>query len=175
MIKPSSLREALIACNPSLETTPEALHTYISNGTAASTMGSGGGWRYHYTCEILLTDFAGHPDSIFAPLIAWVREYQPDLLLNQDDKKQISFEVEVLSDTTYDIAIKLPLSESVVLTTVDGQLIATHTPEPKFHDYPEGITWDLYVKGVSIPWPPESTADMNIPEWAMNPAGAGTT
>lgn len=172
MIKPSSLREALIATNPALKDAPDSLHTFIEGGTVASTMGNTGAWRYHYTLQILLTDFAGHPDSIFAPLIGWVREFQPDLLLNQDDKKQIQFEVELLSESTYDIAIKLPLSESVVLSTVDGKLVATHTPEPKFHDYPEGITWDLYVKGVHIDWPPATAEAMNVPTWAMNPPSA---
>lgn len=166
MIKPASLRAALIACNTALKTAPESFHTFIEQGTVRASMGRGNGWRYHYTLHILLTDFAGHPDSLFAPLIAWVRENQPDLLLGQDDKKEIGFEVDVLNDTTYDIAIKLPLSESVVLTEVDGQITATHTPEPKLDAY-EGWTWELFVKGVQIDWPPKTAEDMNIPAWAL--------
>jgi hypothetical protein len=149
MIKPASLREALIACNPALANAPETLYTFIEKGTVASSVGKTNGWRYHYTLNLLLTDFAGHPDSLFAPLIAWVRAHQPDLLLNQDDRKQIEFEVEVLDNETYDISIKLPLSESVVLSDVNGQLTATHMPEPKLDDYPEGITWELMVGGVA--------------------------
>lgn len=131
MNKPASLREALIASNPHLRQRPDSLFTFIESGTVAATMGSGNGWRYHYTLSLLLTDYAGHPDSVFAPLIAWVRDNQPDLLLNQDGKQQIGFEVDVLSDATYDIAIKLPLSESVVLTQgADGRITATHRAEP---------------------------------------------
>ncbi len=131
MNKIASLREALLASNPHLRQRPDSLFTFIESGTIAATMGRGNGWRYHYSLSLLLTDYAGHPDSVFAPLIAWVRDNQPDILLDQSGKQQIGFEVEVLSDATYDIAIKLPLSESVVLTQgTDGKITATHKAEP---------------------------------------------
>ncbi len=167
MIKQASLRAALIETNPALATEPEKLAVYIEGGRVAATLGRSNAWRYHYTLNITLIDWAGHPDSLFAPLLAWVRIHQPDLLLNPDTQNSIEFEVEILADQTYDIAIKLPLSESVVLSEIDGRLHATHTPEPKLHDYPEGIDWRLFVKGIAIDWPPATTEDMNIPAWLI--------
>lgn len=157
MNKPASLRAALIAANPHLKTRPEALHTFIESGNIAATLGAGNGWRYHYTLSLLVTDYAGHPDSIFAPLIAWLRTHQPDLLLNQDDRQQIGFEVEVLDDQTYDIAIKLPLTESVVLSEADGRITATHRPEPTVPGINEDddTVWSYFLNGEPVTWPPQ--------------------
>lgn len=157
MIKPGSLREALITANPHMQTDPDHLAIFIDSGEIRAKLGTVTGWRYHYMLHIVICDYAGHPDSLVAPLLAWVARHQPDLL-QDPEKNKISFEVEILSDRTYDMLIKLPLSESVILSKKDGLTVATHKPEPVVPGMEEYIGgWDLFVNGVATEWPIKNT------------------
>jgi len=96
-----------------------------------------------------------------------VATHQPDLLQNPDRHK-ISFEVEILNDQTYDIAIKLKLTESVVITTQDGKPggppIAQHKPEPVIEGMEApGAGWALYLHGVETDWPITDPDSVKLP------------
>lgn len=162
MIKIASLRETLLAANPYLAAAPDKLHVLIESGHVATTMASGASFHCAYTAAILVMDYAGHPDSLFVPLIGWLRRHQPDLLLNHDKQKNaITFEAELISATTADIAIKVPLTERVIVRTTNGQLTADHKAEPEL-DPGADIPWELYLKNVHVPWPPKSVADIPV-------------
>lgn len=167
MIKPASLREALIRANPHISTSPDNFALFIDEGEVHASLSHAQGWRYQYTLNIVLVDYAGHPDSIFAPLLAWVATHQSDLLQNPDRPK-ISFEVEILNDQTYDIAIKLKLTESVVISTADGKaggaLIAQHMPEYVIEGMEApGAAWELYLHGVETEWPITDPDNVQLP------------
>lgn len=163
MIKPNSLRDAVLLANPDLPTDPAHLSLYIDAGEIRSKLGQTTGFRYHYTLNLIVLDYSKHPDCIVAPLLAWVVRNQPDLL-QDPEKGKISFEVNFNTDSTYDLAIKMPLSESVILSKKDGQTVATHKPEPTVPGMEEYMgDWDLYIKGVATAWPIQDPEALPLP------------
>lgn len=149
MNKPESLRRALTETNPHLRQAPESLHVFIDAGSVRANLAPGLHFTYAYTLNILITDYPGHPDSLFVPLIGWVKRHQPDLLQNPDNRDAIKFEAELLSNTTADLSIKLPLTESVLVRLVGSGLEAEHLPEPLIEEF-DDTPWELYMKGVSV-------------------------
>ncbi|MFL9898547.1 phage tail protein [Paraburkholderia fungorum] len=121
MIKPASLRAALVAAISSLKINPDALTVFIDRGSIAATGSRSLSFEYRYVCNALLLDFAGEADDVFIALVAWVRENQPDLVTNADERANgITYEIDILSNATVDISIKLTLTESVVVS-IDGE------------------------------------------------------
>lgn len=148
MYKPQSLRDFLTAAIPQLATDPDRLSVYIPSGGIVSTLAPGLSWEYRYTLDVIITDFAGDPDVVMAPLIAWMRVNQPDALANPDlAERAINFEADITSNATVDIAVSLTLTERAICTPRDdGGHDVTHPPEPQ----PEApLTqpkhWQLYV------------------------------
>lgn len=128
MIKPASLRAALVAAIPSLRINPDALTVFIDRGSIAATGSHTLSFEYRYVCNALLLDFAGEADDVFIALVAWVRENQPDLVTNLDERANgITYEIDILSNATVDISIKLALTESVVVSVdTEGKRTVTH-------------------------------------------------
>ncbi|MFL9888968.1 phage tail protein [Paraburkholderia agricolaris] len=128
MIKPASLRAALVAAIPSLKVNPDALTVFIDRGSIAATGAHSLSFEYSYVCNALLLDFAGEADDVFIALVAWVRENQPDLVTNLDERANgITYEIDILNNATVDISIKLTLTESVVVSVdPDGKRTVTH-------------------------------------------------
>lgn len=131
MIKPASLRAALVAAIPSLKVNPDALTVFIDRGSIAATGTRSLSFEYRYLCNALLLDFAGEADDVFIALVAWVRENQPDLVTNADERANgITYEIDILSNSTVDISIKLTLTESVVVSVdADGKRTVTHVDD----------------------------------------------
>jgi hypothetical protein len=132
MNKANSLRKALNAAVPSLTTVPDKLLIFIDAGNIIATGAASGSFDYAYTLNVMLLDFAGDADIVFAALMAWIKRNQSDLLTNDDLRKTgISFEADQLTQTTVDLSIKLKLTESVVVGTDDtGAQTITHVDEP---------------------------------------------
>ena len=117
MIKPASLRAALAAAVPYLARNPEALHVRIESGEIHSTMSGGLSYEYQFDIVALVTDYAGPADLLFLPIVAWLQQAQPDILLNPNRRADFSFEVDVLDAEKCDIEIRLAkLTERVVVT-----------------------------------------------------------
>lgn len=132
MHKPDSLRAALTAAIPDLRDSPERLAMFIDKGSLRATAVPGLSFEYRYKLQLLLLDFAGHPDQVMVPLLAWLFVHQNELLANHDRNKDgISFEAELLDKARVDLQITLALTERVKVTTQpDGSLRAEHLPEP---------------------------------------------
>ncbi|WP_336873662.1 phage tail protein, partial [Pseudomonas juntendi] len=79
MDKPNSLREHLLAAVPGLKNNPERLVMFINAGKVRCTAAASLSFEYGYTLQIMLTDFAGDPDSVMLPILGWVRVNQSDL------------------------------------------------------------------------------------------------
>ena len=127
---------------PSLVSDPDKLLVFIDAGNIIATGAASGSFDYAYTLNVMLLDFAGDADIVFAALIAWIKRNQSDLLTNDDLRKTgISFEADALTQTTVDLSIKLKLTESVVVGVDDaGAQTITHVDEP----VPEWETTGLY-------------------------------
>jgi hypothetical protein len=132
MKKANSLRLALTAAVPSLASDPDKLLVFIDAGNVVATGARSISFDYAYTLNVILLDFSGDADIVFAALVQWVRLNQSDLLTNDELRKTgIAFEADQLTQTTCDLSIRLKLTESVLVATDDagGQKI-THVDEP---------------------------------------------
>ncbi|HBN7642439.1 phage tail protein [Pseudomonas aeruginosa] len=152
MNKPNSLRAHLLAAVPELHKNPDRLLVFIDNGTIRSTAAHGLSFEYSYTLNVILTDFAGHPDAVAIPLLAWVMVNQHELLANQEKgKTAIAFEADVLDNSKVDLSIKLPLTERVIVKKqATGALDVTHPAEPQLEPFLEAGTWQLYAEGMLL-------------------------
>lgn len=134
MNKPNSLRDHLLAADTTLAQNPERLLVFIDEGNIRATAAPGLSFEWLYTLNVIITDYAGHPDNIAIPLLAWLRRNQPDLLTNiEKGKDAIGFEADILGNDKVDLSIKLPLTECVIVKRLpDESLEITHPPEPDY-------------------------------------------
>lgn len=132
-----------------LRHSPDRLLVFIDKGKLSCTAAASLSWEYGYELQIILTDFAGHPDAVMLPLLAWVRTNQSELLANQDKAAQgIGFEADILDNSKVDLAITLPLTERVVVKRqADGTYQIEHVPEPQYTAYHEPATWQVFAGG----------------------------
>jgi hypothetical protein len=66
----------------------------------------------------LVLDFAGDSDLVMIAIVEWARANQPDLVTNVDARSNgVTFEVDILNNSTVDLSIKMQLTESVAVST----------------------------------------------------------
>lgn len=174
MNKPESLRAHLLAAIAELKHNPERLIIFIDNGKVRCTAAASLSFEYVYDLQIILTDYAGHPDAVMLPLLGWLRVNQSELLANLTKSAEgIKFEVDVLANDKVDMAITLPLTERVVVRRQEnGTYDLSHPAEPQ---YTEQIAIEgnieIYAAGVLLasfpPAPPTDVLTLETP----HPAG----
>ncbi|GLO54773.1 tail protein [Pseudomonas putida] len=149
MNKPDSLRNHLLTAVPELRNDPDRLLVFIDNGTVRSTVAVGLSFEYAYTLNVMLTDFAGHPDALMIPLLAWLMVNQHELIANlEKGKEAISFEADVLDNSKVDLSIKLALTERVIVKKQDdGTLQVSHPDEPQLEPFLPAGDWKLFAGG----------------------------
>lgn len=171
MLKPASLRAAITAAIPHLQKNPQDLHIFIEEGSVKATMAGGLSSEIAYTLSATITDYVGEASIIFTPVIAWLWTNQPDMLQNPERMRDgFRFEADIIDHQRCDIAIKLQLTERIIVKTspatqtgASGEqeplpvpnglhgpaLIATITPRPEPQVDPLGhiVHWQLYING----------------------------
>ncbi|HBR1254777.1 TPA: phage tail protein [Klebsiella pneumoniae] len=148
MLKPNQLREAMTASSPLLQRNPESLNMFVDSGRIVSTLASSLSFEYQYQLNILVTDYAGDIDLIIVPVLAWLREHQPDIMATEEKRRTgFTFKADVLSDTTCDLSIDLQLTERVIVRSVDGALHVDHVGEPPL---PDNTPYQIYANGVPV-------------------------
>lgn len=118
MQKADSLRAALVAVLPYLETDPERLKLYVEEGRIRSPMTGNRGFAYAYKLTLELVGFAGHASIVFLAINDWLAVNQPDLLAG--GASGYTFEADLLDNETVDLLVYLDLTENVRLTDRDG-------------------------------------------------------
>ncbi|MFZ5705738.1 MAG: phage tail protein [Pseudomonadota bacterium] len=135
MLKPNSLRKAIVAALPDLRDKPDDLRLFVRKGRVLSKDGPGLGFEYRYTLLVELLDYAGDPDTVFAAILLWARRNQVDLLQGNSDRAGIRFDADQLSATAVDIVAELELSENVATRPRQaGGLELVHVEEPAPED-----------------------------------------
>ncbi|EMX66461.1 P2 phage tail completion R family protein [Escherichia coli Jurua 18/11] len=77
-------------------------------------------------------DYAGELDDLTLPLLAWLSENQPQMLLNPERNQDIKFSAVINDDDSADLLFTLPLRERVrIMRSSQGTPQAEHLPEPK--------------------------------------------
>ncbi|OEC72696.1 phage tail protein [Pseudomonas sp. AP19] len=133
MNKHESLRAHLLACVAELKHNPESLLIFIDNGKVRCTAAASLSFEYSFDLQIILTDFAGHPDSVILPILGWLSVNQSELLENLDKVKTgIQFEADIIDTSKVDFSLTLPLTERVIVGKDDqGNTTVKHAGEPQ--------------------------------------------
>ncbi|CAM3293121.1 phage tail protein [Xenorhabdus nematophila] len=131
MKKPQSLRTELNTKIPFLRDNPEYLHLFVEDGAVLATLAPSLSFEYEYTLNLIIEAYPGDQNILMAVVGHWLREHQPDIFANPDNRRSgFTFDVNILNDTTADISIDLKLTERVQVTTQDGTGTVTAIPEP---------------------------------------------
>lgn len=152
MNKPGSLRRHLLAHIGELRNDPDRLLTFIDDGKIRCTAAAGLSFEYSYNLQLIITDFAGHPDSVMIPLLDWLRTNQHEILANYDNNKEaIQFDAEIMANDLVDLSITLPLTERVIVKQkTNGTLDVTHPDEPQLTEHLPQQRYDLVIDGESV-------------------------
>lgn len=152
MNKPDSLRAHLLAAVPDLARNPDRLLVFIDNGKVRCTAATSLSFEYEYSLQLILTDFAGHPDTVMLPILGWLRVNQSELLANLDKSKEgLKFEVDVLDGSKVDMSISLPLTERVVVTLNDqGKYDVSHPADRGYEMYEPHGPIEIYANGEQV-------------------------
>ncbi|MBP2167007.1 ABC-type uncharacterized transport system YnjBCD ATPase subunit [Erwinia toletana] len=136
MLKPAQLRRALTDSVSMLARSPDSLNVFIDNGRIVSTLAPSLSFEYQYRLNLVITDYAGDVDLLMVPVLAWLRENQPDIMATEEKRRTgFVFQADVISDALSDISIELQLTERVIVKDIDGALHVNHVGEPPL---PEG-------------------------------------
>ncbi|WP_324147781.1 phage tail protein [Dyella sp.] len=152
MKKPASLRQALTAALSDLARNPENLLVFVDKGSVIATYVPGLSFEYSYTLNVILTDYAGDPDTVMVPLLLWVRDNQPELLDNVGMRPDgITFEADIISHDACDLSLTLKLTERVIVAESDnGRLDITHIDEPMPEPLLMAKHWRLFLRDALI-------------------------
>ena len=133
MNKHESLRAHLLACVAELKHNPDSLLIFIDNGKVHCTAAPSLSFEYSFDLQLILTDFAGHPDSVILPILGWLSVNQSELLENLDKVKTgIQFEADIIDTSKVDFSLTLPLTERVIVGKDDqGNTTVKHAGEPQ--------------------------------------------
>ncbi|WP_460088163.1 phage tail protein [Pseudomonas sp. H1_B04] len=133
MNKPESLRTHLLATIGELKHNPDRLLIFIDNGKIRCTAAASLSFEYSFDLQVILTDFAGHPDSVMLPVLRWLKVNQADLLENLNKSAEgIQFEADILDNSKVDLSLTLSLTERVIVgEDADGKTTICHPGEPQ--------------------------------------------
>lgn len=147
MHKLKSLRQALIDAIPQLNANPERLQMSVGGGNIDARQASSLSFEKRYALNVKVSGFTGDSEGFFVPVLAWLRENQPDIFtLDEGRKNGYTFAIVLNDDDTMNITISVQLTERILVSQEQGALHATYTPEPPL---PEPVTRPkaLYVNG----------------------------
>lgn len=119
MKKPAALRQHLLRTVPGLSKDASKLDLFVDRGRLQCGKGAGLSFRYAYTLNLVVQDYAGDPDLLMLPLLAWIAEYQPDLLARAP-QEPFAYEAEILDEKRSDVSITIELTERVLVTVGPG-------------------------------------------------------
>ena len=155
MLKPASLRKHLVEATPELRTNPDKLTVYLSGGKIVAAGTGSLAFEYRYTLQLVVLDYATHPDAILVPLLAWLTRNQIEIFDNPDLRERaIRFEAEFLNGKTIDLTIEVDLSERVLVGRRPGAAPETtarfdieHVGEPQRPGPGDTAEiWELYFR-----------------------------
>lgn len=144
MIKLHSLRQHLLSAVPELKRNPEQLHTFINDGKVKFARGTNLSHQYTVDAQIIITDYSGPLETVMVPLLQWLNTYQPDLITEE----AVQLEAEILSNTHWDLALTVQLTERVV-AKVDcstGSIKTEHRMPEYQADACPAQHWQLYIR-----------------------------
>lgn len=150
MIKPDRLRQLLTESIPYFARNPDQLQLFYSRGNIYATGAKSLSFEYRYSLEILVTDFPSHPDLLFVPVMAFVKEQQSELIYNPDNQQKITFEIEPNNHQSHDIYIQIPLTERVIVRQEADSYQVHHADEPQMTDLQPLAGLEVFINGEKV-------------------------
>ncbi|ARX38659.1 phage tail protein [Klebsiella pneumoniae] len=150
MQKPNSLRKALTDAVPVLRINPDMLCLRLDDGSNTATLARSLSFEKRYTLNIVVTDFTDDIDLLFVPIMAWLRNNQPDIMTTDEGRKKgFAWYADINNDSSIDVSISLLLTERTLVKEVDGALHVENIPEPL---PPEPVTRpvEMWSKGERV-------------------------
>lgn len=147
MLKPDTLRKALTDAVPALHDNPDTLRLWVDKGSNTATFAPSLSFEKQFNLNVAVSRFSGDIDTIFVPVMAWLRDNQPDILTVEAGQRGcFSWTLVANSDDTQELSIVLQLTERTKVTEVNGVLHAETLPEPP---PPTPVTRpvELYING----------------------------
>lgn len=136
MNKLEACRAAIVAANPDFARNPDRLLIWADKGRVATRRTTGLGYEWRYRANLLCEALTASPDAILVPLLLWLRDAQPEMLLAFDKGDEaVKFEAHILDLKSWDLKLEFELSEAVVLAPrQSGGWDVTHLAEPSADD-----------------------------------------
>ncbi|EPL3702362.1 phage tail protein [Morganella morganii] len=132
MNKLNSIKDTLCRKIPYLKDNPEKLYLFVDDGGIFATNEPSLSYEYIYSLNIILEAFPGDQNIVFAVVVEWVKQHQPDILANPDKRANgIRFEADILNSQTANISIDLKLTERIIVSVQDGAYRVEAVPEPE--------------------------------------------
>ncbi|MDF7786535.1 phage tail protein [Pantoea sp. BS_4] len=147
MLKATQLRQVLINSVPLLQQNPDNLTIDIQSGSLVSTLASSLSFEYHFQLAVVITQYADDIDLIMVPVLAWLRENQPDIMVSEEKRRTgFTFTLDATGEGKHTVTVTLQLTERVWVEQQEGGLHITHLPEPALPEN-DARPWQLYIKG----------------------------
>ncbi|WP_034950916.1 phage tail protein [Erwinia oleae] len=150
MLKHETLRRALTDAVPTLHANPDALRISLTNGSIAATLAASLSFEKRFTLRLTVTNLAEDIDVLLAPVLAWLRENQPDVMTDDASRsKGFTFAADFNSDGSLSVTIDLLLTERTLVEEKEDGLHVLSIAEPPV---PKPVTRPvaLYVHGELI-------------------------
>ena len=171
MLKLNSLKALLMQCLPAdLARDPKRLTVLAEGGTVVTTGTASLSFEWRYTARVIVLDYAGHPDAVIVPIIAWMKRNQPEQMDNPDIRvNAIKFRVEPLTTTTIDFGIELQLTERAIVKP--DPTAPPDTPHRLLVEHPEE---PCHIGTVCVPehWELWLRDERKLAEWDLSPPPA---
>lgn len=147
MMKPASLRDALLKAVPAVAANPDMLTVSVTGGTVVTTAATSLSYEKQYPLILRLEGFKEDINTLLVPVIAWLRDNQPDIMTRGEEQKSgFSWRAESSEEGGQNLTLTLQLTERTLVTETDGALYATDLPEP-LPEPPVTRPKELYVHG----------------------------
>ena len=166
MIKPASLRAAIVAMLPEAERDPQKLLMWVDQGALVSRGTGTLGFAYRYRLNIILIEYAGEPSVVMLAVINWLSVHQPERLT--PGQEAFSIEVDLIDSKTVDLQLQIQLDENVsVSRREDGSFNMQHLaePDPLFDDDLPLIASDGEPAPSTSPFTEIADEDGPLPPW----------
>lgn len=147
MLKPLSLRNALLDALPELNASPEKLQLTVSSGSVAATFATSLSYEKRYPLTVFIAGFTGEINALLVPVVLWLRENQSDIFSSTENQtKGLAWQSVANATQGMDITLTLQLTERTEVKEIDGQLLANDLPEPQPAP-PVPRPMELYING----------------------------
>lgn len=151
MRKLADLRSHVLSNVPELKKNPEKLITFIEDGQIEYWRGGNLSHNYTLPVRLIVTDYRGDIDQLVIAVLAWLAYREPGI----DPQNAISFEAEMLNNSSFDLAITVNISERVIVKAGEAGLEVEHVmPEPDMEMNPDA-EWEIIMdlQGLKEPVP----------------------